>query len=72
MRTLAVPVVGQHLSEVNVIVRPDGIEVSLFFRIHIQAHILGLRNDTVGITIVAVAITVFDIAIVQIDTIDTR
>ena len=61
MRTLVVPVVGQHLSEVDVVIRPDRIEVTDAIRIHERTLILALRYHTVSIAEVTVSITVFHI-----------
>ena len=58
MRTLAVPVVGQHLSEVDVVIRPNR---SLFFCIYEQAFIVTLRYGSIGIAVVTVAIAFLDV-----------
>lgn len=64
--------IGQGLSEVKVIVWPDGVEVADAVSINKRAHVFRLRYHTVGITIVTIAITVLDITALKIYVVNTR
>ena len=72
MRTLVVPVIGQHLTEVDIVIRPDGIEVGLFLRIHKQTLVRAFRNRTVCIAVVTVCKAILYVAAVCINTVNTR
>ena len=61
MRTLVVPVIGQHLSEVEVVIRPYRIEMADAISIHKRALILVLRYHTVSIAEVTIAVALLNI-----------
>ena len=65
MRTLVVPAIGQHLSEVEVVVRPDRIVLRLRRR-SVGTLLTRVWNDTFRIAEVTIAVAVFHIAIVLI------
>ena len=72
MRALTVPPVGQHLPEVEVVIRPDGIEVTIAIRIDKRTLVFGLWYHTVSITEVAITKTVLYIATIIIYALVTR
>ena len=61
MRALLVPAIGQHLSEVEVVIRPDRIEMTDPIRIDKRTLVFGLWYHTVGIAEVAITKTPLDI-----------
>ena len=79
MWALVVPVVGQHLSEEDIVVRPDGIEVHFVFFVSIFALIGRFWYRTVSIAIVTISIAIFYVTAIvnnavfrQIDVLNTR
>ena len=66
MRACLVPVVGQHLSEEDIVVGPDGVEAGRSV-IVIQSLIYRCRYRSAGIAEITVSKAVFDVATSRID-----
>ena len=72
MWTLVVPVIGQHLSKVEVVIWPDGVEVADTISIDKRTLVLTLRYGTVSIAEVTITIAVLHITAIKIYTLNTR
>ena len=75
MRAQLIPIIGQHLSEEQIVVRPDRIELCLPIVLHVcvEAFIDLCRNFTTGIAEVTIGKAFFNVTTSrQIDIISTR
>ena len=73
MRALLIPPIGQHLSEVEIVIGPDGIiTYRLGLSIRIGTLVNGLRYRTVGVEEVTIFETLLHVATSRISFISSR